>query len=134
MPVASYAPELLQLFQRAAQEPVSVTLTSTNAAFSLRFRLHRLRKEMRREHHPLTTLANGIQISIYGNVLTAKPADQSYLTALHAAGIEVMEPPLPSTAKAAPLLDYGGGPGDDGEDGSTEINQALSNFFTPKKE
>lgn len=100
MPVSSYAAELLQLFQLAIQREVRINLPSKAKATNLRYRLNRLRSDMRREHHSLANVANGVEFKIIKNedgsaILIALPADNAYLEALHRAGVEA--PKLPKT-------------------------------------
>ena len=92
MPVSSFAPEFLELFKSAAQEEVILPIGDTKRATHLRFRLHMLRRDMRKEQHTLTTIANSVQFLITpeGN-LRCVPADESYLSAFKEAGIEISE-------------------------------------------
>ena len=129
MPVTSYAPEFLELFRRAAQAPVTLTLPGKADATKMRARLHALRRVMRQESHSLTTIANGVQISIYPDPagsgaykLTASPADNIYLNALHAAGIDIPEPGLADTF--APEVEPVGVSGQD---------EVLESFFRGEK-
>ena len=111
MPVANYAPELLQLLIHAAEAPVRIPLASKAQATSLRFRLHNLRKEMRKENHPNLRIVEGVQISLEEAVLIARPSDETFLEAIRAAGITVeemddnyshtMAEPLPDTQEEA---------------------------------
>jgi len=85
MPVSSYAAELLLFYRESAKREVTITLATNTKAIALRARLHNLRREMRREKHIETTLANGVQISVRANKVVGYPADQSYLKAIGAA-------------------------------------------------
>ena len=96
MPVTSYAPEFLEFYRQAAQEPKTIYLKSERAAISLRARLHSLRNAMRKEEHPLTTIANSVTISVPRTpdtkgrwLMIGNPCDKSYLPALADAGITV---------------------------------------------
>ena len=96
MPVTSFAPEFLEFYRQAAQEPKTIYLKSERAAISLRARLHSLRNAMRKEEHPLTTIANSVTISVPRTpdtegrwLLIGNPCDKSYLPALADAGITV---------------------------------------------
>jgi len=108
--VASYAPELLELLKRASREKVEVVLENRSRGTRLAFQLNMLRKAMRDENHPLARMVAGVNISVSrSGVLTAGPADASFLTALRNAGIVVSELPL---SEAPPL----GGSGSEGEE------------------
>lgn len=90
MPITSYAPELLQVFQKASLEAITIPLKNTKRAVHLRFRLNKLRKELRKAAHPLCIAANGVQFSITPEGdLIARPADLDFLQALKAVGIGV---------------------------------------------
>lgn len=101
MPVSSYAPELLEVFKLAAQEELIIPLGDTKRATRLRFRLNMLRKDMRRDRHTLTTIANSVQFSItpQGD-LRCSPADDSFLDDLRKAGVAML-PPSPHPAPLA---------------------------------
>ncbi len=92
-PVASFDARLLELFRRAASEPVRVVFPSARAAHRLRFRLHSLRTAMRREAHPMLALAEAVTIrithSIDATVLIAGPADDDLASALDSIGLVV---------------------------------------------
>lgn len=100
MPVTSFAPEFLELYKQAAQEQVRISLDSPEAAQRLRSRLHSLRVDMRKENHPYTTIANGVQFSIDGNVLIGRPSDDKFVVALRNAGVTV--PDIEEEAACAP--------------------------------
>ena len=95
MPVGSYAPELLALYQKAFQEHVTVKLKTMTEGHKLRSRLHSLRRAMRDEDHPMTNIANGVIVSLKrvndGALLTAYPADKQFLSYLEAAGVVIEE-------------------------------------------
>ncbi len=97
-PVTTYAPALLEFYHKAAQSPVTITLTTKRAAFQLRARLNALRVAMRLESHPLTTIADSVTNSIREKLnvsgantwlVIGSPCDQQYLGALRTAGITV---------------------------------------------
>lgn len=97
MPVSSYAPELLELFRLAAQKRIVLKLPDEKTAFALRFRIHNLRKEMRKERHELMNLANGVIFRVReaedgAGLLIASPADDEFLPELREAGIKVEAP------------------------------------------
>jgi hypothetical protein len=101
MPVTSFAPEFLELYRKAAQHQVVLTLPSKADAYRLRARLHALRRALRVENHTLATVSNGVQISVYPSPeddgtwkVSAHPSDTTYLDALHEAGITIPDPGL----------------------------------------
>lgn len=104
MPVTSFAPEFLELYKQAAQEQVRIPLTSNAEAQRLRSRLHSLRVAMREENHPYTTIANGVQFSIDGTTLIARPADDKFVVALRNAGVtvDIEDTPLRGGDEAVP--------------------------------
>lgn len=102
MPITSFPAEFLELYRRAALETVTVELASPHAAKRLRARLHSLRVLMRKESHRYLTIAEGVQISVEGTQLIARPADQDFVSALHAAGIEIFEQPQDAADMSAP--------------------------------
>lgn len=126
MPVSSFAPELMQLFQRAALEEISVDLGSYKRAARLRFRMNNLRKAMRLEKHPLTTIANSVQLCLGkgSSILIAKPADDQFLPELKKVGISL--PDVPQTIveahQAASV-----------EDSDTLASETLRKFLGEKK-
>ncbi len=99
MVVKNYAPELLELFRIASQQEVIIPLDSEAKARRLRFRMHNLRKEMRKEQHPLLPLAELSQLTVQrvqdlggGNErwqLIVTPADGDFVGALRDAGIKI---------------------------------------------
>lgn len=85
MPTANYAAELFEIFKRAARETYEITLPDKREAFSLRYRLNKLRSEMRKEQHYMLEIAEGVNFIIrkpLENVLICQPADQGYLKAI----------------------------------------------------
>lgn len=132
MAVTSYAPEMLELFKKAAQDEVIVPLQSAKAAIHMRARLHNLRRDMRKERHPLMNLANGVQFSVTSEGdLRAYPADVKYLSALRSAvakstatatetGIALQESPINTNLPPA------------NEEEVAAMQNVLSNFFEAK--
>lgn len=97
MPVNSYAPEFLELFKKAAREPVILKVGDKKKAIHLRFRFHNLRREMQREQHSLVSIANSVQFSITSDFnLKCYPADKDFLKYLREAGIEIQAPTISS--------------------------------------
>lgn len=107
-PVASFDARLLELFRRAAAEPVRVELPSHRAAHRLRFRLHSLRKSMRAESHPMLALAEAVTIRIDfdEHVLIAGPADADFTPALAAAGLVVDSAAAAESEKLEPMDEF----------------------------
>ncbi len=96
--VSSFAPELLTVYHKASQEPIAIPVEDKKAAERLRFRLHQLRRAMRREMHEWAGIAEGCQVTIHprdaklpnGAFLVAVgPSDRDILPALKSAGVEV---------------------------------------------
>lgn len=135
MPVTSYAPEFLELYRRAAQAPVTIRLATFSEATKLRARLHTLRREMRKESHPMTHIANGVQISLVKGPtnsdpvdLIARPADASFIDAIREAGID-----------AASQFDGSTLPSEDDElpterDDGKATEETLETFFRGERE
>ena len=120
MPVSSFAPEMLELFKKAATEAVLLKVGDKKKAIHLRYRFHNLRKIMRETEHSLVNIANSVTFSITPEFdLKCYPADSQYLDYLHAAGIIINPPDLPS---ADPMHKT--------ERASAE--EALKKFYKPK--
>lgn len=90
MPVASYAPELLQIYELASQKPFRFDCGNNKKAHAFRWRLHSLRRAMREENHWLLPIAESVIISIEpdaktGTVVCAHPPDQTTLSDLQKA-------------------------------------------------
>lgn len=77
MAVKNYSPELLKVFEAGAKKPFHFDCGSHEKAKALRWRLHALRREMRKEHHWLTSVAEGVIITVRKNspILIAQPPD-----------------------------------------------------------
>ena len=104
MPVSSYAPEFLELFKTAAREECIIPLGDRKRAMRLRFRLNMLRKDMRKEQHSLTTIANSVEFTItYEGDLKCSPADDTFLPSLKQAGIAIGAPPAAPTSSPQPF-------------------------------
>jgi len=106
MPVSSFAPEFLEIFKSAAQEEILIPVGDEKRAIRLRFRLNMLRRDMRKEGHTLTTIANSVQFSITpeGDLMCA-PADASFLDAISKAGVTIGTPSTTTPASTnVPLL------------------------------
>ncbi|NIS77775.1 MAG: hypothetical protein GTO00_09215 [Deltaproteobacteria bacterium] len=88
MPVANFAPQMLELFRQASASPVEVPLRDYKQAVRFRFRMYQLRKEMRKEQHPLLPIAEQVQIKLLDNIALCCPVDNQFADALKGAGIE----------------------------------------------
>ena len=98
--VASFAPELLEIYRRGARDVISITLTDLKAAQRLRYRLHTLRAAMRSENHHLLSIAEKVPFALVANsdnntvVLTASPSDDDFLPAIRRAGVNIEDMPM----------------------------------------
>lgn len=75
MPVKNYSPELLKVFEAGSKKPFEFDCKTPSKAKALRWRLHHLRREMRKEHHWLTPVAEGVILTIRDSFLIASPPD-----------------------------------------------------------
>lgn len=103
--VSSYAPELLDLWRKAATQTVTIRfkLEERGDATHFRQRLYRLRSALKRENHALSKLAERATIRllpevddgtvIKGWLLIVQPTDDKYMKKLREAGLEGEEPP-----------------------------------------
>lgn len=91
--MGTFAPEFLAFMLRGAKNPVSITLGTENEAVRLRFRLHNMRRSMRKQQHPQSEEIENVSLHVKENVLTAQPKDQRFIEALVAAGITAEELP-----------------------------------------
>ncbi len=109
-PVASYDALLLELFRRAALSPVRIVLPNHRAAHRLRFRLHALRKAMRKENHPVLALAEAVTIRIAQGIdsytLTASPSDAEFADVLGVAGVKVDATLQAAAEKLEPMDEF----------------------------
>lgn len=107
--VSSFAPEMLMIFREANNKPIEIVVESKEASHRLQFRLHQLRRAMRRELHELTDIAEGCIVKRFKHpkitdrwVVRVEPADSGLLDAIKRAGISVEDPdaePLPEHDK-----------------------------------
>jgi hypothetical protein len=92
-PVSSFGPELLAALLRGGESRLEIKLSSFDLAFSLRQRFYALRKSMRNETHPQTSLAYRCSIALPSkeqdgtSILTLRPRDDEFASALRDAGI-----------------------------------------------
>jgi hypothetical protein len=98
MAVKNFAPELIQTFITASEREVLVKLPSKQKAVNLRFRFHKLRRDMEKEEHHLHSIAQRVQFRIKeegGEVfLSCAPADEDFLDSLRDAGIKIEDDAL----------------------------------------
>lgn len=98
-PLSSFMPELLEVWKKAALQPVKLTLADRSAAIRLRYRLYSLRKSMEAANHELFSSAQHAVISIRETPgahtwdLIVQPSDSDLQQAIRSAGIEVEEAP-----------------------------------------
>jgi len=116
MPSTSYPPEFFEIMKRGAVEPLQITLPSWRQGAHLRHRLNNLRKDMRKENHPMLSIAEAVQFSLEPTivkkidpryeepaVLTARPSDtgDNLLENIRAAGITVTDDPALADMRGA---------------------------------
>jgi hypothetical protein len=83
MSVKNFSPLLLDIFKHVSQKgEFTFECESEKKAHQLQYRLHALRREMRKEKHWLLPVAEACEISIRGNILTAKKPDLALEEAL----------------------------------------------------
>jgi len=75
MKVASFAPELIELFRRGVHEQVRIILLDSKQAARARQRMYDLRRSLRAEKHPLTDISERAQCRVEDNVLIVEPKD-----------------------------------------------------------
>ena len=75
MPVKNFSPELLKVFEAGSKKAFEFDCQTEKDAFRLRWRLNALRREMRKERHWLTPVAEAVVISVKGTKLIARPPD-----------------------------------------------------------
>lgn len=85
MSVKSYAPALLDIFKLASEKEFVFNCKTNKAALALRARLHALRRDMRKEQHWLTPVAENVKISVRDSKIIARPADNEIVQDLEAA-------------------------------------------------
>src|SRR5258708_20686006 len=97
MPVNNYSPELLKVFEAGSKKPFEFVCASEKSAIALRWRLHALRREMRKEKHWLLPVAESVIVTAKGNLLIVRPPDMDIAEDLKKALLEqapeVMEMP-----------------------------------------
>jgi hypothetical protein len=94
-PVSSFGPELLAALLRGGEKPLEVRLPSFETAFALRQRFYALRKSMKVENHHQTSIAYRCSIALPSRqsdgsaILTLRPKDAEFSSALRSAGIDL---------------------------------------------
>lgn len=130
MPTANFAAELFEIFQKGAREKLEIPMPDKGAAYALRFRLNKLRKEMRKEKHYMLEIAEGVSLVIKRDqpeVLIALPADQSYLTSIRQAIGAPSESAI-EAQRAVPVIET------EPEAPRMTSDEALSAFFDATKQ
>lgn len=94
----TYDPRLIELWRKAATEPVKITLGNYAIAVQLRQRLYRLRKTLNETQHEVSLAANRVLLQLTKNpdgtaTITATASDKLLDSALDAAGLNL--PPAP---------------------------------------
>lgn len=110
-PVTSFDARLIELFRIAADRPVRVIVATRSAATRLRFRLHSLRKAMRKEKHPMLNIAEAVTVKIKAQtngtwLLLAVPTDADFADALTSAGIDVDAAAASVAEKVEPMDEF----------------------------
>lgn len=105
MPVASFAPEMIELFVRASTEAVTVGPFPRRQAMALRFRLNSLRQAMRDENHHALPAAEACQVRLVAadasgaqQFVEVSPSDNIFAEAIRAAGVRIDVPSLSPVA------------------------------------
>lgn len=99
--VKNYSPTLLKVFEAGSKPPYfRFECESEKAAKTLQWRLHNLRREMRKERHWLLPVAEGVVITAKGNLLIARPPDMDVEEQLKRA----LEQQAPEVMKDPPAL------------------------------
>src|SRR5882672_2138804 len=110
MPVKNYSPALLEVFKVGSEKPFEFDCKTKKAAFALQWRLHGLRREMRKEKHWLTPVAESVVISIIGTKIRAAPPDSAIEDELKKALNEHSPRPLSllpeKLTEASPIENY----------------------------
>lgn len=98
MPVANFQPELIELFRTASQREIVLGPFDKTTANRFRFRMHQLRKEMRREQHRDLALAELVTIRLIEDlnntfqVVCTPESDRDFVSAIRAAGVSLPDP------------------------------------------
>jgi len=75
MSVKHFSPHFLDIYRLGSEKEFIFDCGTEKAAMYMRWRLHNLRREMRKENHWLTPVAETVVISISGTSIIAHPRD-----------------------------------------------------------
>lgn len=76
MPVKNFSPSLLKVFEAGSKKPgFEFDCGSEKAAYAFQWRLHNLRREMRKERHWLVPVAESVVVTIRGTKVIVQPPD-----------------------------------------------------------
>src|SRR5690606_27403892 len=124
--VSNFAPELIELYRRCAQESILIELPTRQDAITFRHRMHSLRVAMRQEQHPLLPIAESVTVRAARQnpqkgtwYVLVEPQDATFLDSVRRAGINVDEPPA----------DAGGSPSEPDAPG-TATQKAVESWLT----
>lgn len=112
MVVKNFSPELLKIYEIASQREFVFDCKSHKKALALRWRLHSLRRDMRKEKHWLTNIAEGVVISVRDTLLIARPPDFDIKSELQdalkeqSAGLNIESDKLAEQDKARALAPF----------------------------
>lgn len=98
MGLESYAPEMIEVWKKAATKPVYIKLDSHNACVRLRQKLYRLRRELQKNQHEAAASANRAVIRILidadnNHIVAIEPEGLEFEKAIAEAGIVVPKEP-----------------------------------------
>lgn len=106
MPVKNFSPTLLKIFEVGSKKPFEFDCKTEKGAKALRWRLHALRREMRKEKHWLVPVAESVIISVQGTKVVASPPDLLIEEELETALSEhIVEEPKPVERKNVSTLE-----------------------------
>jgi len=77
MNVRHFSPHFLDIYRLGSEKEFIFDCGTEKAAHYLRWQLHKLRREMRKENHWLTPVAETVTISISGTSIIAHPRDSN---------------------------------------------------------
>jgi len=77
MSVKHFSPTFLDIYRLGSEKEFIFDCGSEKAAYYMRWQLHKLRREMRKENHWLTPVAETVTISLSGTSIIAHPRDSN---------------------------------------------------------
>ena len=80
------------LYREAATAAIPLKFPTREEATSMRHRLHAFRRRLRRENHPLTLLADKVEIALENTTLIFRPTGYSLMKAMQEANIQIEGP------------------------------------------